>query len=57
MRELVKAIDLIHFESFSHLQALGKLTSGAPDALRRAVARPFEAVWDFQETALNAKIF
>eukprot|EP00913_Durusdinium_trenchii_P006591 g6191.t3 len=38
MRELVKA--------------LVKLTTGAPDALRRAVARPFDAVgsvWDFQE--------
>eukprot|EP00913_Durusdinium_trenchii_P006590 g6191.t2 len=33
-------------------QALVKLTTGAPDALRRAVARPFDAVgsvWDFQE--------
>ncbi|CAK9022172.1 Chaperone protein dnaK2 (HSP70-2) (Heat shock 70 kDa protein 2) (Heat shock protein 70-2) [Durusdinium trenchii] len=32
--------------------ALVKLTTGAPDALRRAVARPFDAVgsvWDFQE--------
>ncbi|CAJ1345566.1 unnamed protein product [Effrenium voratum] len=35
MRELVKALD--------------RLTSGAPEPLRRAVARPFEAVWNFQE--------
>lgn len=43
MRELVKA--------------LARLTAGAPEPLRRAVAQPFEAVWDFQENKpLNSQL-
>ena len=37
----------------SNWQALSGLTAGAPEALCRAVAQPFDTIWDFQVGILH----